>query len=82
MGQRQGQRRGASHHLAVLIVLGAVAWAAELAGTHTAKVRAHGQQSEVLDVVLSRDQVVGLALQALDQVAVVGFVALDPALQR
>ena len=46
VGKRQGQRGRASHHLAVLIVLRAVAWAAELVGSpvprHNApEVRAH-----------------------------------------
>ena len=86
VGERQGQRGRASDHLAVLIVLRAVAGAAELVGTLTpghdaAQVGAHRQESEILDVVRRGDEVVRLALEALDQLAVVLLVRLHPALQ-
>mmetsp|Transcript_75762 Transcript_75762/g.181130 ORF Transcript_75762/g.181130 Transcript_75762/m.181130 type:complete len:206 (-) Transcript_75762:103-720(-) len=82
----QGERGRSSHHLAVLIVLRAVAGAAELVvtlapGHDAAKVRAHRQKGEVLDVVRGGDQVVRLALEALDQLAVVLLVRLHPTLQ-
>ena len=86
VSQGQGKWGRAAHHLAVLIVLGAMAWAAELVGGlvpwhDAAKVSAHRQESKVLDVVRSGDQVVGLTLQSLHQLTVVVLVALHPRLQ-
>ena len=86
MSQGQGQWGRATHHLAVLVVLGAMARAAELVGglvpwNDATKVSAHGQESEVLDVVRGGDQVEGLALQSLHQLTVVVLMALHPGLQ-
>ena len=86
VSQGQGQWGRATHHLAVLVVLGAMARAAELVGglvpwNDATKVSAHGQESEVLDVVRGGDQVEGLALQSLHQLTVVVLMALHPGLQ-
>ena len=83
VSQGQGKWGRATHHLALLIVLGSMARAAELVGSlvpghDAAKVSAHGQECEVLDVVRSGDEVVRLTLQSLHQLAVVVLVALHP----
>lgn len=83
VSQGQGKWGRAAHHLAVLIVLGSMARAAELVGSlvpghDAAKVSAHGQECEVLDVVSSGDEVVRLTLQSLHQLTVVVLVALHP----
>mmetsp|Transcript_108717 Transcript_108717/g.272452 ORF Transcript_108717/g.272452 Transcript_108717/m.272452 type:complete len:248 (-) Transcript_108717:93-836(-) len=84
--QRQGQRCGATHHLAVLVVLRAVAGAAKPVRGNVprhgaAQVRAHGADSEVLDPALCRDDPRGVTLQTLNELAVVGPVSLLPTLQ-
>merc|ERR1711933_294509 len=84
--QRQGQWRRATHHLAVLVVLRAMARAAELVRSpvprhDTAQVRAHGADAKVLDAILRGDDVRGLALQALHELAVVVLMRLLPALE-
>ena len=83
VSQGQGKWGRATHHLALLIVLGSMARAAELVGSlvpghDAAKVSAHGQECEVLDVVRSGDEVVRLTLQSLHQLTVVVLVALHP----
>ena len=86
VSQGQGKWSRATYNLAILIVLGSVARAAELVGSlvprhHAAKVSAHGQKRKVLDVVWGGDEVVGLTLQSLHQLTVVVLVALHPRLQ-
>merc|ERR1711966_257432 len=75
---------GAAHDLAVLVVLGTVARAAELVsglvpGHHAAKVSAHSVDAEILQgVVLLGDEVGGITLEALHQLAGASRVGLDP----
>mmetsp|Transcript_141555 Transcript_141555/g.452572 ORF Transcript_141555/g.452572 Transcript_141555/m.452572 type:complete len:248 (+) Transcript_141555:370-1113(+) len=82
---REGQRerRRAANHLAILVVLGAVAGAAILVhglvpGHDAAEVRADGADREVLDAVALCDEVKGLAFQALHELPVAVPVGLHP----
>mmetsp|Transcript_35399 Transcript_35399/g.78577 ORF Transcript_35399/g.78577 Transcript_35399/m.78577 type:complete len:297 (+) Transcript_35399:139-1029(+) len=81
-GQRQGSR--AADHLALSVVLGAVAWALELVLStnprdDAAQVGAHGVDTEVLNVaILVHHQVGWVTLQALGQRVVTLGVGLQP----
>mmetsp|Transcript_17124 Transcript_17124/g.47216 ORF Transcript_17124/g.47216 Transcript_17124/m.47216 type:complete len:255 (+) Transcript_17124:384-1148(+) len=82
---REGQRerRRAANHLAILVVLGAVAGAAIpvhglVPGHDAAEVRADGADREVLDALALCDEVKGLTFQALHELSVAVPVCLHP----
>mmetsp|Transcript_26621 Transcript_26621/g.83298 ORF Transcript_26621/g.83298 Transcript_26621/m.83298 type:complete len:330 (-) Transcript_26621:163-1152(-) len=88
VGEGEGERGRAAHDLALLVVLGAVARAHELAlggvpGHDAAEVGAHGGEAVVLErLVVVHDEVGGVTLEALHELASARVVGAQPATLR
>ncbi len=86
LGKSKGEGSRAADNLAVLVVLAAVAGAAELVGSlvpghNASQVSANGINTELLkSLVIIDNKVGGIALKTLDEGAVAGGVGLEPLL--